>query len=327
MKRKLFAVLTLTLVLFLPRTAFAWNATGHQLVAGIAWDNMTPTARRNAILLLQAAPTDACLLNLFPNDSRPLAEREREFFMLASTWPDIVRPSDDDTRPCTRFHRRDWHFINYFWEGTSGAVGANAPQNREDIETPEVNAVERLWLFRPLVACGFPSCGTPLQVRATTLGWILHLVGDIHQPLHTSARVTTRQLEREGDQGGNLFKLGPNNGSLHSYWDNIVDNSEPRLPAEMNNDLAYFNRMIRSITQQHPRNQAMINRLKSGDFNAWSLEGFDKTKRLVYPSTLQRGQMPGNTYRLMAFRTSKEAIALGGYRLADLLNQMLGSTP
>ncbi|HKS29629.1 MAG TPA: S1/P1 nuclease [Pyrinomonadaceae bacterium] len=327
MKRKLFIVLTLALAMLLPQTAFAWNGTGHQIVAGIAWDNMTPTARRNAITLLLAAPPDACLLDrLPPSDNRPQAERDREFFMIAATWPDIVRPSEEDTRPCTRFHRRNWHFINYFWEGVSGGTGSSAPEDREDIAVPEVNAVERLKLFRPLVACGTSACGTTPQLRATSLAWILHLVGDIHQPLHTSARVTTRPLEREGDQGGNLFKLGPGNDSLslHSYWDGIINRVEPRLASEQNNDLAYFDRMIRAIVQQHPRNQAMINRLRPGDFDEWSLEGLDKTKRLVYPSSLQRGQMPNDTYRLMAFRTSREAMALAGYRLADLLNQMLG---
>ena len=327
MKRKLFPVLTLILALFLPQPVQAWNGTGHQVVARIAWDNMSSTARQNAIALLQAAPPDACLLDLFPNDLRPLADRQREFFMRASTWPDIVRPSDEDTRACTRFHRRNWHFINYFWEGTSGATGTNAPQDREDIEIPEVNALERLKFFRPLVACGTPACGTPQEERATTLAWILHLVGDIHQPLHTSARVTSRPREREGDQGGNLFKLGPSNDSLslHSYWDGIVDRSEPRRQEERDNNLAYLNRMVGVITQEHPRSAAMISRLRPGDFQAWSLEGIEKTKRLVYPQSLQRAQMPNDHYRQMAFRTSKEAIALAGYRLADLLNQMLGS--
>ncbi len=329
MKRKLFPILTLILALVLPQTVLAWNATGHQLVAGIAWDNMSPTARQNAIALLQAAPSDACLLDLFPNDARPLPERQREFFMRVSTWPDIVRPSEDDTRACTRFHRANWHYINYFWEGISGATGTSAPQNREDIQTPEVNAVERLTLFRPLVACGTPACGTPLQKRATTLAWIIHLVGDIHQPLHTSGRVTSRLPEREGDQGGNLFKLGPLNDSpsLHSFWDGIVDRAERRRPEEMNNNLAYLNRIIGMITHDHPRTPAMVNRLRSGDFEAWSLEGFETTKRVIYPSTLQRAHMPSDEYRDMAFTTSKEAIALGGYRLADLLNQMLGSAP
>lgn len=326
MKRKLFPVLTLILALVSPQTVLAWNATGHQIVAGIAWDNMTPTARRNTITLLQAAPPDACLLDLFPNDSRALADRQREFFMRVSTWPDIVRPSEEDTRACTRFHNRDWHFINYFWEGISGGTGANAPENREDIEMREINAVERLKFFRPLVACGTPACGTPLDKRATTLAWILHLVGDIHQPLHTSGRVTSRPLEREGDQGGNLFKLNDSR-SLHSYWDGIVDRSERRRPEEEANNHAYLNRIIRMITQEHPRSPAIVSRLRSGDFDAWSLEGFETTKRVVYPSTLQRGQMPSDEYRRIAFTTSKETIALAGYRLADLLNQMLDSAP
>jgi hypothetical protein len=317
----MFPVLTLALALFVPQTVLGWNATGHQVVAGIAWDNMTPTARRNAILLLQAAPADACLLDLFPDDSRPLAERQREFFMRASTWPDIVRPGEEDTRACTRFHRRGWHFINYFWEGISGGTGSNAPQDREDIEIPEVNAVERLKIFRAVVVCG-----TPQEERATTLAWVLHLVGDIHQPLHTSARVTSRPLEREGDQGGNLFKLGPNNGSLslHSFWDGIIDRSIARRQEERDNNHAYLNRVVRVITQEHPRSE-LAGRLHSGDFEAWSLEGLEKTKRVVYPQSLQRGQIPQENYRITAFTTSKEAIALAGYRLADLLNQMLGS--
>ena len=329
MKRKFFPVLTLIVALVLPQSVLAFNATGHQVVAGIAWDNMTLTARQNAIALLQAAPPDACLLDLFPNDSRPLADRQREFFMRASTWPDIVRPSEEDTRACTRFHRRDWHFINYFWQGISGGSGPNAPEDREDIEMREVNAVERLQLFRPLVACGTPACGTPREKRATTLAWILHLVGDIHQPLHTSGRVTTRPLEREGDQGGNLFKLGPFNDSLslHSYWDGIVDRAEPRRPEEMSNNLAYLNRIVGMIMQEHPRSPVIVSRLRSGDFEAWSLEGFETTKRVVYPASLQRARMPSDEYRRIAFRTSKEAIALAGYRLADLLNQMLGSAP
>lgn len=324
MKRKFFLVLILVFALYLPQSVLGWNATGHQVVAGIAWDNMTPTARQNAIALLQAAPPDACLLDLLSNDSRPLADRQREFFMRASTWSDIVRPSEEDTRACTRFHRRNWHFINFFWEGTSGGTGGIAPQDREDIETPEVNAVERLKLFRPFVACGTPACRTPQEERATTLAWILHLVGDIHQPLHTSGRVTSRPREREGDQGGNLFKLA-NDLPLHSYWDGIFDRSIARTQEEKNNNLVYLNRVIGIIVQEHPRNTAIVSRLLPGEFEAWSLEGFATTKRVVYPESLQRGQMPSDSYRQTAFTTSKEVVALAGYRLADLLNQMLGS--
>jgi len=324
MNHRLLAVAAAALVLLLPAPLFAWNATGHQLVAAIAWDRMTPAARQQAIALLRAAPADACLLNLFPTDSRPLDVRQREFFVRASTWSDSVRPDRNDTRPCTRFHRRDWHFINFFWSGLSGGAGANLPTNRSEIAVPTDNAVERLVFLRPLVACSAAPCGTPRAAQSTALAWILHLIGDIHQPLHSTARVTTQPDERQGDQGGNLFKLGPPSVtnpplSLHGYWDGIIDRAVPRLPSE--GEQAYVSRVSAAIVMKHPP-ASMTPRLKPAEFAAWSNEGFETTKRSVYPNTLTRGQMPPPAYQTNALTIAQEAIALGGYRLADLLNQM-----
>ncbi|MEO8076641.1 MAG: S1/P1 nuclease, partial [Acidobacteriota bacterium] len=114
-KRTLCSFLAVSLALLMPPPLSAWNDTGHKLVAAIAWDHMTPGARQRAIALLQAAPPDACLLDRFPTDSRPLAVREREFFVIAGTWADLVRPDRAHPRPCERFHRASWHFINYFY--------------------------------------------------------------------------------------------------------------------------------------------------------------------------------------------------------------------
>jgi truncated hemoglobin YjbI len=310
------------------REVLAWNATGHQVVARIAWDNMTATARQNVITLMRTAPQDSCLPELFSNDSsRPLEERQREFFMLASTWPDIVRPRDNDTRPCTRFHRPNWHFINFFWSGISGATNAaDRPRNRDDVDTPELNAVERLGVLRPFAVCAAAVCGTTQAERATIVAWILHIVGDLHQPLHTSARVTARVDEREGDRGGNQFKLDASATplSLHGYWDGILDRALPRQANETGNDAAYFARLATLIVAAHPRS-TMVARLKPGEYNAWALEGFATTKNEVYPFALKRRQMPDTMYRSRALTISQEAIALGGYRLGDLLNQMFGS--
>lgn len=337
MKRKVLPVLILIFALFLPHSVIAWNATGHQLVARIAWEQMNDTARRKVIEILKGAPPDACLLALF-DDQLPIGDRDREFFVRASTWPDIVRPNDRpasnshpaivDTRPCIRFHRRDWHFINFFWKGISGAINASrprdlTPQELKSIQRPDVNAVILLNLFQPFMACDKPQCGTSKEDRATTLAWILHLVGDIHQPLHTSARVTA--TEPKGDQGGNLCKLAPSSkSSLHSFWDGIVDIQMPKPQNE--SDAAYLERVARLIMQEHPRS-GMSRRLRPFSFEAWSREGFETTKRAVYPQTLICGptQTPSPTYRGSAFSISKEAIALAGYRLGELMNQLFGS--
>src|SRR5262245_39197841 len=94
MKKLLLTMLSLVFALLVPQYAAAWNATGHKLVARVAWENMNDTVRGKLISILQGAPQDACLLDMFPNDQRPLAERQREFFVKVSTWADVVRPNE-----------------------------------------------------------------------------------------------------------------------------------------------------------------------------------------------------------------------------------------
>ena len=337
MNRKALPVLILIFEILWPHSVSAWNATGHQLVARIAWEKMNQNARRNVFSILTRAPSDACLLDLLPTTGSP-EDRARTLFVRASTWADIVRPNDrpatatqpaiQDTRECIKFHRRDWHFINFFWRGISGAANANrprdlTPQELKSIPRPDVNAVILLNLFEPFMACDKPKCGTSREERAITLAWILHLVGDIHQPLHTSARVTA--TEPNGDQGGNLCKLAESaKFSLHGFWDGIIDLGSPRQQNE--SELAYINRMARLIMQEHPRSQ-MISRLRPFDFDAWAREGFETTKNRIYPQTLVCGptQTPDDAYLTDAFAFSKQTIALAGYRLAELMNQLFGS--
>jgi hypothetical protein len=309
MKRMIFS-LVLTLTLFSSQSVVAWNGTGHKLVARIAWDDMTPTTRKNVIALLMKIPNNACLRERFSKDaSRPLEEREREFFTVAATWPDIVRPNDKpnqpDTRPCIKYHRRDWHFVDFFWSGVSGDT-TNPPTDLS-IPVAEVNALERLQELEELVVSNKPA-----SQRAIFLGWILHLVGDIHQPLHTSGRVTSKPNEKHGDGGGNAFSLGAI--TLHSYWDGIVD----RQKGSVN-----INSVAGEFRSDHPRSS--FDQLSPGDFESWVRESLGNAKNKAYPKSLKRGTLPSTDYQNSTFEVADESIAKAGYRLADLLNQLFGS--
>jgi hypothetical protein len=328
MKLHRIGLFLLALALCLPQTALAWDATGHELVAGIAWDNMTPAARQKAITLLKSAPGDACLLDLFPSDSRPQAEREREFFMRAATWPDVVRKGkNNDTRPCTRFSDPDAHFIDHFWQGVSGGTASNAPKDRPDIAGKPDNAIVRLNASRDSVACAAGPCGPDTQ-RATDLAWILHVVGDIHQPLHTAARASA--VHPQGDRGGNQFLLSsdPKGPELHGLWDHSIGDSIPLQAGETNQkSITYLDRVIARIVSDHPQS-AMAGRLTPVDFDAWSGEGFKTAKAVAYPASLHENQKPAAAYRTAVFNVAEEAVALGGYRLASLLNSILdGQAP
>jgi len=315
--------LALLAVLLVPQQSWAWNGTGHRVVATIAWDSMTPAVRQRVIALLEGAPRDACLVDLMPADSRPLAARQREFFERASTWADIVRPGENDPRPCTRFHRGEWHYINSFWQGISGATGGDRPADRPDILPPVSNILIQLPLLRSFAACPTSQCGAAMADRAVALAWILHLVGDLHQPLHTNARITSRQDEQKGDQGGNLFLLeaGDHVVRLHGYWDGILDRSAPRNDNEAQS--AYIARLAAAITRKHPRG-AVRPQLRPANYDAWAREGFETTKAFVYPATLKRGELPSHDYEATAFTIAQEAIAKAGYRLGNLLNRMFG---
>lgn len=311
--KKIYFSLMLAVAIFSSQPALGWNGTGHIIVARIAWDNMTPKARKNVVTLLMQAPNDACLRDLFPNDSRPLEIRQREFFMLAATWPDVVRPGDHDTRPCIKYHQREWHFVDHFWTGISGDPAHPPTDNPKPIAA--VNAVERLQLFRTFVVSSMPA-----KDRAMSLAWMLHLVGDIHQPLHTSGRITQFPTEKQGDGGGNAFKLAPD-FSLHSYWDGIVDRADQRKPGE--SFAAYIDRVSNEFETANPKSS--FSQPAPGNFDLWALESLTRAKNDAYPKTLKRNQMPGATYQAVTFRDARVSIAEAGYRLADLLNQLFGS--
>jgi len=252
------------------------------------------------------APSDSCLRELFPHDNRPLEVRQREFFMAVATWPDIVRGV------CTNYNNPEWHYVDHFWSGTSD--DPNDPPHDLDRQIAQTNAGERLKAFRNLVNSSLPA-----KERAIMLGWILHLVGDIHQPLHTSGRVTNFHHESDGDNGGNDFKLG-SGLTLHFYWDDIIERSKPH-----NESLRHYEeRLGRKLQDDFPL-ASFDGTLQPGNIDGWILESLKKAKDNAYPSALNRNQLPNSDYKKNTFDVSRKAIAESGYRLANLLTQAFES--
>jgi hypothetical protein len=282
--------------------AGAWNDVGHQIIALVAWNALSPAARVGAAEALRQAPPEAGLVQLFAGDQRPLPVRQREFFRRASTWPDLVRDPVPPERHA--FDRPAWHFRNFFWRpGPEGPVDLpGMPVNAE-------NALERLEVFGALLA----DPGRPASARAVALAWVLHLVGDVHQPLHCSSRVTAQ--EPEGDRGGNWFRLGPRTDNLHAYWDTALDRAVPRRRQESTG--RYLARAASLVVDRHPR-ASLAGDLKPGKFEDWARESLAAAKT-AYPPTLRRGADPPPAYAQLTARVAVERAARAGYRLAALL--------
>ena len=96
-----------------------------------------------------------------------------------------------------------------------------SPTDGTPLQPPKpINALSKIVEFR--AALGDPSVAANIQ--AYDLAWLLHLVGDIHQPLHAVARFTTQHPA--GDRGGNDFKIQGTPDNLHSLWDDLLGSGE-----------------------------------------------------------------------------------------------------
>ena len=129
-------------------SALAWNDTGHQVVALIAWDHLSDATRQKVVALM-AQSTSEPLTALLPQDGRPLAVRQREFFVRASTWADLIRGTADD-RPM-------WHHRSFFWKQVNGQA--------VDVPDIEVVFIENDDGFGPYGAKSVESPAKPCRPR------------------------------------------------------------------------------------------------------------------------------------------------------------------
>jgi hypothetical protein len=247
-------------------------------------------------------------VNTWPtNVNNPIYE---QLFQFVATWPDSIRPIRDTPRPTDTFHHGNWHFRDTFW---------NASDNSNSTLAKEGEIIDRLRDFSQQGSSENPG----VQVA-----WIVHLVGDVHQPLHCSGRITDDPVERDGDKGGNEFCLQPGCRdntrllNLHSFWDRTLTRNFARARGE--SETAYVKRLADDISRRHPESE-FSSSVNNMNFEVWSTESLEKAKRDVYPATLRRDRDPGTAYARNTVRVAEASIALAGYRLARYFRNKFGS--
>ena len=200
-------------------TAQAWWDAGHMQIAAVAYQNLTPQAKERADALLRLNPDYAKWTAGAPDD----ATAKQWAFAHAATWADDIK-----LRPYG--YTRD--------AAASATAGQNigyADRNQHDYwhykdvpfspdGTPLLpsNPVDAVTQLRLMVEALPATSGASDDIRSYDLVWILHMIGDVHQPLHAVARFT-RELPT-GDRGGNAEMVIPATGetiTLHAYWDRV----------------------------------------------------------------------------------------------------------
>jgi len=287
--------------------AFAWNNHGHMVVAAVAWEELTPRARQRAGALLAFNPS-------YPEWTAgvPDADKARVAFLRAATWPDAIRAAPgyqrDEIAASGPLASRNIGYadtlVHPYWHYRDEPFSPDGTA----LKPPEVpNAQTQIRAFRRTLRSKAPDA-----VKAYDLVWLEHLVGDVHQPLHATARFTHDGLD--GDRGGNSVKLCDTPGcrdNLHSLWDGALGR----------NDTVEAATAAAQALPRAPDAQARVR-----DERAWLAESFTIAQGSVYAGPIGPALGPytaTEAYRQTAREVARGRVALAGRRLAALINHEL----
>ena len=177
---------------------------------------------------------------------------------------------------------------------------------------------------------------TPPDRRAIDYCWVMHLVGDVHQPLHAVSLYSDKYPA--GDKGGNSIVLKTpenNNVNLHAIWDGL-EGFSPHNPT-YDPPFDVIRKVADRVEKDHPREQ-FKEQLTRTDPTAWAAESFALSKSAVYLDGKLSGALPDDAkkhpddvpplplnYERDARAVADGQVALAGYRLADLLKTLTAS--
>jgi hypothetical protein len=338
MRRLRFGLAAAALLLLPQARALAWNSIGHMTVAKLAYEQMDDGLKARVVDLLKAHPHYESFLIA----ARPEGVSEPEWAVLrAATWPDWVRSKHPGIEPDpTTFHRSPDHYINLPLVKPADKDQFDADQLRREL--PKDNVLTALERHAKVLA----SAEESREKKAVSLCWLLHLIGDIHQPLHCVG-FFSRDFPN-GDQGGNLFgvTIGGQGYRLHTYWDDLMG-QDPPGDFDKRDNVEYQTKAYKLVKEAAERlhdpqygRDKFTDQLGKTKFTDWADESFALAKAVGYrngelenmppadlpayptavPSTAP--QAPDD-YAKKAHEVADRRVALAGYRLADRLKELL----
>ena len=296
--------------------ARAWDGTGHMLVAQIAHDRLNDKAR---------ARVDALASQLTSNDVH-------YNFVTAACWPDDIKGRDFPSP--LQGHFKPWHYIDIGCLPTDPDVLAHPPTltaTNGDVITALNHCVDLI---------KNKKTDDLVPSEAVALALIEHFVGDIHQPLHTTARYNPDPKpgdKYKDDAGGNGVSLAnladtPWGKNLHTYWDEAYRRSfkdgEVKATSPILNEATAVGSPEMKEWMKDLKSYAPDKPDLTFDAKKWALETHAIACTQVY-GTLgapygARNVKLSEEYVSEGQRTARRQIDLAGYRLAALLNDLYG---
>lgn len=254
----------IALFFYLPLQSMAWGIIGHRVVGLIAESYLSNKARKEINKILGT-----------------------ESVAMASNWADFIK-SDP-----TYNYLDAWHYINI----EAGLTEAQFTNHLE--QDTSVNAYSAInFLVKEL-----KNKNLELERKQMYLRLLIHMVGDIHQPMHVS---------REEDLGGNRIRVQwfgePSN--LHRVWDEQLITYQKLSYTEYAAAINFTTTTSRKVLQQQP-------------LSTWLFESYQISDSL-YKDIKQPDERLSYTYNFKHIETLNNQLLKGGVRLAGLLNEIYG---
>lgn len=256
--------------LFITLKSYAWNALGHRLIAQIAYEHMTNDARHR-----------------FSDFNHALDKVYKpQGFIDAAVWLDTLNYQD--------IHwYKTMHYIDI-------------PFSTDGSKLPPPQSINAIWAIeksnRLLMNTYAGAYDKGIAFRV-----LLHVVGDLHQPLHAATKVSIDLPQ--GDRGGNLVLLPhfPMAKNLHMYWDRGGG-----LLAKKHYTHGQIKKMAHDLTSRYPCSQVQADETPL----KWAEESHKIAVTTVY-------QLPINEhYQQKTQHITERRISQAGCRLALLLNKL-----
>jgi hypothetical protein len=255
-------LLFLSLFLLTCHLAYCWGLTGHRVVAEIAQQHLSKKAKKELRKIIG-----------------------RETLAWWANWPDFIK---SDT---TWKHASPWHYVDL-----PGHISRDS-----FVAGIKIRPGKTLYTQIPAMAAQLKDKSQPVEQRRIALAFLIHLVGDLHQPLHVG---------RDEDDGGNKIVVYWFNEktNLHSVWDTYFINSQQYSYTE-------YSKLLDIAGKEQ------VTAWQNSSLDDWFYESHQLSDN-IYDGTPAESKLSYN-YIFKYQQMLNEQLLKGGVRLAKVLNDAL----
>lgn len=254
----------LVILLFAPLYSFCWGVTGHRVIAEIAQRHLSGKAKKELIKVIG-----------------------RESLAQWANWPDFIKSDTTGTWDKTS----KWHYVN---------IPGNL--SKEDFMNKLKNLQgENLYSQIKVMVAQLKDKTLSQEKRQIALRFLIHFVGDLHQPLHVG---------REEDLGGNRISVTwfDKTTNLHAVWDGSIVDFQQYSYTE-------YASVLNIATHEE------VKTWQQSSLEDWFYDSYSLANK-VYASVPSDGKL-GFKYNYIFKQDLDRQLLKGGVRLAKMINEAL----